>query len=181
MSVFGNNLFLPFFVKIPIAALINKRYTRGASCRTINRLILPRSDILFSCADRQRPRTDRVPVQPHRLLREHQTASDVHAPVLVRREHDGRQEFSAVLRSRAAQAHQMRRGRSQPRRLLHPSRRTGNLHAAVFRCRTRFPVERGGQLRIVYRQRRPVFRRRYVCRRHVIYNSASRSYMTACV
>lgn len=118
--------------------------------------------VRFLNADRQRSRTDHVAVQSDRVLREHQTAADVHAPVLVRRQHDRRQKPGPVLRGRAPQADQVRRGRTEPRRLLHPPRRAGYLHAAVFRGGARFPAERGGQLRLVHRQRRSMFRRRYV-------------------
>jgi len=35
--------------------------------------------------DRQRPRANHVAVQFDQLLRQHQAATDVHAPVLIRR------------------------------------------------------------------------------------------------
>lgn len=130
--------------------------------RSRARPVFDKKITLYAFADRQRPGADRVAVQPDRLLREHQTAADVHAPVLVRREHDGRQEPGPVLRRRAPQADQVRRGRSQPRRLLHPARRARHVHAPVLRRRARLVAERRGQLRLVHRQRGPVFRRRYV-------------------
>lgn len=74
-------------------------------------IIYSRDTFSFVTTDRQRPRTDHVVVQSDQLLREHQTAADVHAPLLVRRQHDRRQKFSPVLRGRAPQAHQMWRGR----------------------------------------------------------------------
>lgn len=118
--------------------------------------------IIVVATDRQRPGADHFAVQSNRLLRQHQTAADVHAPVLVQRQYDGREESRPVLRRRAAQAHQVRRGRTQPWRLLHPPRSARHLHASVFRRRARFAVERGGQLRLVHRQRCAVFRRRSV-------------------
>lgn len=115
---------------------------------------------VVSFADRQRPGADRLAVQPDRLLRQHQAAADVHAAVLVRRQHDGRAEPGAVLRRGAAQADQVRRGRPQPRRVLHAPRCARPVHAAVLGRRARLAVERSRQLRVVHRQRRPVFRRR---------------------
>lgn len=128
--------------------------TRGVARRTL-------TDSLPCRTDRQRPGTGDVAVQPDGLLREHQAAADVHAPVLVRREHDRRPEPGPVLRRRAPQADQVRRGRTEPRRVLRPARRARHLLAPVLRRRARFAAQRGRQLRIVHRQRRPVFRRRY--------------------
>lgn len=114
----------------------------------------------FVSADRPRPGADDVTVQLNGLLREHQTAADVHAPVLVRREHDGREGPGSVLRRRVPQADQVRCRWPEPRHLLHPPRRAGRLHAPVLGRRTRQPFGGGRQLRVVHRQHRPVFRRR---------------------
>jgi len=127
-------------------------------CGEVHNIII----FIVVAIDCQWPGADHVAVQSDRLLRQHQITADVHAPVLVRRQHDGCEEPRSILRRRAAQTYKVRRGWTQPRRLLHPPRCARHLHAIVFRHRARFTVERGGQLRLVHRKRRTVFWRRSV-------------------